>query len=476
MAAQGQAHRHVILDDLFALGHLGQADGGLHDPLAVQITRKQRQFLFRAQRTRGPERVAAAEPKNGEGIRLGQNGQRLRVNPGAPPHILDRAVAVATGGGDPVGLVLAQGSDLPEPQAQRQVPGFGPLHHVVPLAAVDADRAHLHPVFAGIAHDLGGGVEPHGLRIQQRAGEDAGVVVFQPGRCIDQQREGRRVAFGKTVGPEPFDLRKAPLGEIIVIAIGPHPAQKPGAEFADGPMFLEGRQRPAQPVRLIRGETRACDRDLHRLFLKQRHAERLAQHAAKGVGGEADLLLPVPSADERMDHVALDRAGPDDGDLDHQVIETARPHSGQEIHLRPAFDLEHPQAVGFAQHVIDARVLGRQRGEGIIDLMVQIQQAEGFPDTGQHAERQHIDLQDTQRVDIVLVPTDDGAVLHRGVLDRHQFIEPPLGDHEPADMLAEMAGKADDLLDQVDGLGQARAVGVEADLAHPRDLGPGFRP
>jgi hypothetical protein len=38
-----------------------------------------------------------------------------------------------------------------------------------------------------------------------------------------------------------------------------------------------------------------------------------------------------------------------------------------------------------------------------------------------------------------------------------------------------VAGKADDLLDQADGLFQARAVGVEADLAHPRSIsGPVF--
>jgi hypothetical protein len=45
-----------------------------------------------------------------------------------------------------------------------------------------------------------------------------------------------------------------------------------------------------------------------------------------------------------MHHVALDRAGAHDRDLDHQVVEAARPHPRQEVHLRPAFHLEDAEA------------------------------------------------------------------------------------------------------------------------------------
>ena len=50
-----------------------------------------------------------------------------------------------------------------------------------------------------------------------------------------------------------------------------------------------------------------------------------------------------------------------------------------------------------------------------------LDQRKGLADAGQHAERQDIDLQNAERVEIVLVPFDDGAVLHRRVLDRHQL-------------------------------------------------------
>ena len=64
-----------------------------------------------------------------------------------------------------------------------------------------------------------------------------------------------------------------------------------------------------------------------------------------------------------MDHVALDRPGPDDRHLDHQVVELARPQARQHVHLRPALDLEHARLIALAQHVVDRRILlrdGRQ--------------------------------------------------------------------------------------------------------------------
>ena len=53
-----------------------------------------------------------------------------------------------------------------------------------------------------------------------------------------------------------------------------------------------------------------------------------------------------------------------------------------------------------------------------------LDQVEALAQRRQHAERQHVDLVDLERVEIVLVPFDDGAVLHRRVLDRHQLVEP----------------------------------------------------
>jgi hypothetical protein len=60
-----------------------------------------------------------------------------------------------------------------------------------------------------------------------------------------------------------------------------------------------------------------------------------------------------------MDHVALDRAGTDDRDLDDQIVEGPRLDARQHRHLRAGFDLEGAERVGLADHRIGARILGR---------------------------------------------------------------------------------------------------------------------
>ena len=97
-----------------------------------------------------------------------------------------------------------------------------------------------------------------------------------------------------------------------------------------GADIAEGRHGAAQAIGLGIGETGRGDGQLHRLFLEQRHAERLAQNLAQFIGivarsGQIDRLLAVAAAQIGMDHVALDRARPDDRHLDHQIVEVARP-------------------------------------------------------------------------------------------------------------------------------------------------------
>ena len=67
---------------------------------------------------------------------------------------------------------------------------------------------------------------------------------------------------------------------------------------------------------------------------------------------------------------------------------------------------------------------------------MQTHQIKGFAQAGEHAKAQHIDLKDPQRVDVVLVPANHRAVLHCGVFDGHQLVQPAFGDDKAAHMLA----------------------------------------
>ena len=53
---------------------------------------------------------------------------------------------------------------------------------------------------------------------------------------------------------------------------------------------------------------------------------------------------------------------------------------------------------------------------------------EGAPQRRQHAQGQAVDLQQAQGLEVVLVPLDDGPVLHGGVLDRHELVQGLLGE------------------------------------------------
>ena len=75
-------------------------------------------------------------------------------------------------------------------------------------------------------------------------------------------------------------------------------------------------------------------------------------------------------------------------------------------------------------------------------------QVEAFANGGQHAQRQAIDFEDAQLVEIVLVPLDHRAAFHGGVFDRHQLAQRALGHHHAADVLPQMARKADQLAHQ----------------------------
>ena len=77
-----------------------------------------------------------------------------------------------------------------------------------------------------------------------------------------------------------------------------------------------------------------------------------------------------------------------------------------------------------------------------------------------------------QGVEIVLVPLDHGAVGHGRVLDRDQVAQGAFRDDEAADMLAEVAREAHQLLGEVEGQAQGRVGGVEAGLAQGRLVQP----
>ena len=99
-----------------------------------------------------------------------------------------------------------------------------------------------------------------------------------------------------------------------------------------------------------------------------------------------------------------------------------------------------------------------------------LDEIEALADGSEHAERQHVDLEHAERVDVVLVPLQEGAVrpgtLLGAVVDRHGLVEALAGENEAADVLGEMAREAHQLAGEPHRPADRRVGGVEARLAH----------
>src|SRR4029077_5549754 len=87
------------------------------------------------------------------------------------------------------------------------------FERAVPIAEIHIRRPYLDVVLARVAHELGRLIEAHRLAVEDRGAEDVRVVALDPGRHIDEEREARRMAFGKSVFAKTLDLAEAVLGE-----------------------------------------------------------------------------------------------------------------------------------------------------------------------------------------------------------------------------------------------------------------------
>ena len=112
-----------------------------------------------------------------------------------------------------------------------------------------------------------------------------------------------------------------------------------------------------------------------------------------------------------------------------------------------------------------------------------LQETEAALQAGQHAERQDVDLEDANRVEVVLVPFDHLALFHRRLDDGDDFVEPILRDDETADMLGQVARKSVNLVGEIDDLASQRISLLQAgsfrfrfaELARPVPDGTGHR-
>ena len=300
----------------------------------------------------------------------------------------------------------------------------------------------------GVLHQRLGRVEAHRLGVQQRRAERGRVVQLQPGRGVDQEGEADRMALGEAEGRERLDLGEDVVGDRAGDAVGGHALIQPVAQPGHLLLAALGAHRPAHLVGLGRAAAGRVDGQPHQLLLEQRHAQGALQRRLQQRVRVGDRLQAVLAAQVRMHRVALDRAGPDQRDLDDQVVEGARLEPGQGGHLGPGLDLEHPDGVGGAQHVVHPGVLGRDLVQAVAVPVPGLDEVEAVLQRREHSQAQQVELHQAGGRAVVLVPLQHRPAGHPAPLHRAHLDDRTVADHHAAGVDAEVARGVLQLLGQ----------------------------
>ena len=165
-------------------------------------------------------------------------------------------------------------------------------------------------------------------------------------------------------------------------------------------------------------------------------------------------LLPV--CDVRVDGLALDRPGPDERDLHHDVLERLGPRAQDALHLRAALDLKRADGVGLLDLRVDLLVVERDARE--IDRLIAQERdlLDALLDRREHPQPEQVDLEEAGVVAGVLVPLAELPAGHRRRLDGDELDERPRRDHHPARVLGDVTREACDLAGELGERAPAR--------------------
>ena len=115
---------------------------------------------------------------------------------------------------------------------------------------------------------------------------------------------------------------------------------------------------PAQLVGLARGEAGDGGGNLDHLLLKEDDAVGLGQDGLQLGVQVGDGRQPLTAGDKGLDHVALDRAGADQGDAGDDVFKAVGAQAGLQRPLRRALELEDADGLAAVQQLVDLGVGG----------------------------------------------------------------------------------------------------------------------
>ncbi|SAL07506.1 hypothetical protein AWB81_08130 [Caballeronia arationis] len=165
------------------------------------------------------------------------------------------------------------------------------------------------------------------------------------------------MALRKAVLTEALDLFKDGFRKILLIPALAHAIDDTVVVLLQATLALPRSHRAPELIRFTRRETRREDRDLHHLLLENRDAQRATERNLQCVARVGDRLEPLSPAKIRVHCAALNRPRPNNGYLDHEVVERPGLQPWQHRHLRPGLNLEDADRIRLRNHLVGDRVL-----------------------------------------------------------------------------------------------------------------------
>ena len=292
------------------------------------------------------------------------------------------------------------------------------------------------------------------------------MVGLEPGRVVGGHGERRGVRLAETERGERLEHRPDLVGDGPVEAVGQRPGPPP---LLDLELTLRRAHRPADLIGLVQPAA-GGDRDqLQHLLVEHHHPAGLAQHRFQP-GVQVGRLVPLlPGPQERGDHVGLHRPGPEQRDVDDQVVEGLWTELADQFALPGRLDLEAAEGVRGADHPEGGFVVERDgvqldppgAGFEVADT-VRMPTCAGsvgpvHPDhfvqrVGHrrlHPDTEHVELEQADVLDIVLVELAHREPEPAG-FDRGAIEQPGVREHHPAGVQRDVPGQPVEPLYQVE--------------------------
>ncbi len=269
---------------------------------------------------------------------------------------------------------------------------------------------------------------------------------LQPRRLVRRHREGDGVCLAEAVAAEGLDDLPGALNRFRVVSVRRRVLGEP---HLDPPLRLRVGQTAPHPVRLAASAAGHDVDDVDDLLVEDDDPVRPRQRLRQVLVRVAHRCPSVPGLDERPHHVGGDRTGPEERDVDDEVVEGGRLQPPHQVPLARRLDLEAAQRLGGPDHPVRRRVPLRHGVQ--VDPLPRrpLHLGDRVRHRRLHPHPEHVQLEQPEVLHVVLVELRHREALPAGRHDRRTGEQGGVGQEDAAGVHGDTARECVQALDQL---------------------------